>query len=163
MQTFSYPTFFRFLYRYGNIPANILLIFYLYVSATGLDRHLVNIIPLLILLLVLYLLNRHYILLYKVLPYKIQMDEEKIVASDFLFSDKIITIYYNNISDLRGGIFDGRISGLMKIEDKPTREIIGFFNKLNGVEKLQTRILSKVNRQLYDEVIERVGLKKKKK
>jgi hypothetical protein len=163
MQSYKYSPFFRFLYRYGNIPANALLIFYLYVSVTGLDDNLFNLLPLVLLLLVLYFLNRHYILLYKILPYKIESDEEKLIASDFLFSDKSITIYYKDISDLKGGIFDGRISGLMKIQDGPTGQIIGFFNKLPGVEQLQTAILSKVDRKLYDEVMERVGLKKKKK
>jgi hypothetical protein len=163
MYTYKYPAFFRLLYRYGNIPANVLLIFYLWVSATGLDRHLLNLIPLVLLLIVLYLLNKHYILLYSTLPYKIETDEEKLVASDFLLSNKVIIIYFKNISALKGGIFDGRISGLMRIQDGPTRQEIGFFNKLSDVGKLQTEILSRVNKEIYDEVIERVGLKKKKK
>jgi hypothetical protein len=163
MYTYKYPAFFRLLYRYGNIPANVLLIFYLWVSATGLDRHLLNLIPLVLLLIVLYLLNKHYILLYSTLPYKIETDEEKLVASDFLLSNKVIIIYFKNISALKGEIFDGRISGLMRIQDGPTRQEIGFFNKLSDVGKLQTEILSRVNKEIYDEVIERVGLKKKKK
>jgi hypothetical protein len=161
--TFTYPFFFRLLFRYGNIPANIILLFYLYVSAMGLDYNLLNIIPLMLVLLVIYLLNKHYIMLYKILPYKIESDGEKMIASDFIFSKKNVIIYYSDISDLRGGIFDGRMSGVMKVEDGPTKRVIAFLNKLKQVEKLQTDILSKVNRPLYDAVIERVGLKKKKK
>jgi hypothetical protein len=163
MTTHTYPQFFRLLYRYGNLPATIVLLFYLYVSAAGLDSHILNIIPLVLIMVVIYLLNRHYLMMYKILPYRIESDEEKMVASDFLMSNKKVVIYYRDITDLKGGIFDGRLSGIMKVQDGPTKVIIGFFNKLRGVDKLQTYILSKVNRPIYDAVIERVGLKKKKK
>jgi hypothetical protein len=163
MNTYTYPPFYRFLYRYGNIPANLLLIFYLFLSAEGLNYNLLNIIPLVLNLVILYLLNKHYIMLYKILPQRIESDDEKIVASDFLFSSRRVAINFKDISDLKGGIFDGRLSGVMKVEDGPTKQVIGFFGKLRGVEKLQTDILSKVERKLYDTVIERVGLKKKNK
>jgi hypothetical protein len=163
MQTFTYPLVFRWLYRYGNIPANLLLLFYLYISASAVQTNFLSIIPLIILMFVMYALNKHYIMMYQILPYKIEADEEKITAKDFFLSRKNIVIYYSEISDLKGGIFDGRISGVMKVHHGPTKRIIGFFNKLKNVDKLQTIILSKVNRSVYDAVIERVGLKKEKK
>jgi len=160
MHTFTYTWFFKLLYRYGNIPGNILLVFYLYVSVAGLDRNLLNIVPILIILFLIYAMNRRYFVLYKILPYKIQADNDKITGSDFIFSNREVVIFYKDINDLRGGIFDGRISGVMKVLDGTKHQTVGFFSKIKEVEKLQTFILSKVNRNIYDNVIERIGLKK---
>lgn len=162
MQTFTYPLFFKLLYRYGNIPANILLLFYLYISVEGLDKNLLNILPLLIILTLLYFLNKHYLLLYKIIPYRIDTDEEKLTASKFILSKKKAVIFYSDISDLNGGIFDGRLSGVMRISDSKTKLSIGFFNNIRNADKLQTLILSKIKRELYDKVIEKVSSKRGK-
>lgn len=162
MQTFTYPLFFKLLYRYGNIPANILLLFYLYISAEGLDKNLLNILPLLIVLTLMYFLNKHYLLLYKIIPYRIDADNEKLTATKFIFSKKKAEIFYSDISDLTGGIFDGRISGVMRIYDGRTKLSIGFFNKIRNTDKLQTLILSKIRRELYDKVVEKISSKKGK-
>ncbi|RPI65517.1 MAG: hypothetical protein EHM47_18705 [Ignavibacteriales bacterium] len=160
MQTFTYPWFFRLLYRYGNIPANILLLFYLYLSAEGLDDNLLNIVSLLLIMTIIYFLNKQYFSLYKILPYRIDADNEKITGSDFLFSKKKISFLYSEISDLKGGIFEGRLSGVMRIYNGNTGSSMGFFNKIKNADKLQTLILSKVKREIYDQVIEKIGLKR---
>jgi hypothetical protein len=163
MQVFTYPLFYRLLYKYGNLPANVVLIFYLYVSATGMDNNLIYLIPLVINLVLLYFLNKHYFALYTILPYRIEADEFKITASDFILSNKKVVINYKDIAKLQGGVFDGKLTGVMKIQDGPTKQVIGFFNKIRNADKLQTIILSKVPRPVYDEVIEKIGRKKGKK
>ncbi len=162
MQTFTYPGFHKFLYRYGNIPVTIILSIYLVPSVVYIDKNLLYLIPVILLLLMIYFLNRQYLLLYKIVPYKIEADEEKIVCTDFLFSQKEFTIYYSDIESLTGGIFDGRLSGVMKVCDRKNQVCIGFFNRLRNADKLQTILLSKVPRPVYDDVVERVGLKTKK-
>lgn len=162
MQLFTYPYLYRLLYRYGNIPVTIILSIYLVPSVVYLDKNLIYLIPVVLLLLMIYLLNRQYLNLYKIIPYKIEADEEKLICSDFLFSKKEFTICYSDIESLTGGIFDGRFSGVMKICDKKNQVCIGFFNKLRDADKLQTVLLSKVPRKVYDDVVERVGLKTKK-
>ena len=162
MQLFTYPNFYRLLYRYGNIPVTIILSVYLVPSVVYLDKNLIYLIPVVLLLLMIYLLNRHYLNLYKIIPYKIEADEEKLICSDFLFSKKEFTIYFSDIESLTGGIFEGRFSGVMKVCDKKNQVCIGFFNRLKDADKLQTILLSKVPRKVYDDVVERVGLKTKK-
>ena len=162
MQLFTYSYLYKSLYRYGNIPVTIILSIYLVPSVVYLDKNLLYLIPVILLLLMIYFLNRHYLNLYKIIPYKIEADEEKIVCSDFLFSRKEFTIYYVDIESLTGGIFDGRFSGVMKVCDRKNQVCIGFFNRLKGADKLQTLLLSKVPRNVYDDVVERVGLKNKK-
>lgn len=162
MRSFSYSYIFRFIYRFGNIPVTILLSFYAVTLGVNIDKGLVFIIPFVVTFSVIYFLNRHYLLLYKILPYKIQIDDEKMVCSDFLFYKSEVIIYYKDIISLEGGIFSGKISGIMKIKDGVNNRIVGFYDKMNDARKLETWILSKVKKQIYDEVVERIGLNNKK-
>ncbi len=163
MKIYQYNPFFKFIYRYGNIPVSIILLFYLIPAVINLDKNIFYILPLIITLILIYLINKTYIYLYKVLPYKIEADDEKLICSDFLFSKRRVTIVFKDITSLTGGIFDGKLYGVMKIFDKRNQMTIGFFNKINNAKQLETLILSKVNKEIYDEVVDRVGLKTKKK
>ena len=162
MQVFTYSPLYKFLYRYGNIPVTIILSIYLVPSVVYVDKNLVYLIPVVLLLLMIYLLNKHYLNLYKIIPYRIEADEEKMICNEFLFSQKEFTIYYSDIESLTGGIFDGRFTGVMKVCDKKNQVCIGFFNRIKNADKLQTLLLSKVPRKVYDDVVERVGLKTQK-
>ena len=125
------------------------------------DQNKILLIPLIISLVIIYIVNKSYLVYYKILPYKIEADEDKIICSDFLFSNKSITIYYNDIEKLEGGIFTGRSSGIMKIQDAKGKIQIGFSQKLNNSEKLISLILSKVPTELYNEVIKKITEKRK--
>jgi len=50
----------------------------------------------------------------------------------------------------------------MKIKDGVNNRIVGFYDKMNDARKLETWVLSKVKKQVYDEVVERIGLNNKK-
>jgi len=89
-------------------------------------------------------------------PYKIEVDDEKIICSHFLFRDKTITILIKDIESISGGIFDGRYRGLMKVCDGKNKLCIGFFDRLKNSSKLVTLILSKVDKKIYDKVIEQI-------
>ncbi len=160
-QSFTYPFFFRLLFKFGNVIASLLLIIYSLPLVIYLDKNNLLIIPIVISLLVLYFVNRHYLNLYKILPYKIEADNEKMICSDFFISKKEITIHYKDIESLSGGIFENRISGIMKVCDRKNAVCIGFYQRLINSNKLATIILSKVNRQLYDEVLDKLTAKEK--
>ena len=160
MESFTYGFSNKFLYRFGNIPVTLLLLIYLFTSVSSLSRSLIYLIPLIISALLIYFLNRHYLNLYKLVPYKIEADNEKIKCSDFLFSKKEIIIYYADVKTLKGGIFDGKVTGLMNVYDGKNNISIGFFNSLKNAKGLQTIILSKVKRSVYDEVVNKVKQKK---
>jgi len=161
-QIFTYPFLFRIIFRYGNIIVTPILILYSIPLFYFLDEKPILAFPLLVNLGIIYFLNRHYLNLYKIMPYKIEADDEKIVCSDFFLSKKEITIYYNDISSLAGGIFDNKISGLMKVCDNRNNVCIGFYHRLSNSSKLATIILSKVRRDIYDGVLEKIQSGKRK-
>jgi hypothetical protein len=160
-QTFTYPLFFGLLYRYGNIVVTFLLVVYSLPLIVTLDKNELYIIPLLISLLIIYYLNKHYLNLYKILPYKIEADDEKIICEKFFLSKKSFTIYYKDIESLKGGIFENKLSGVMKVYDGKNSIAFGFYTNLQNSNKLVTIILSKVKRSLYDEVLGKIASGKK--
>ncbi len=161
MQIFTYPFLSKLIYRYGNILASIFLLSILYDSVSNLNASLFNLIPFLIALLMLYYLNKHYLMLYKILPSRIAADSEKLVCSGFIFSRKELTIIYSNIESLSGGIFDGKNYGIMKICDGRNKVCIGFFNSLRNSRNLEKIILAKVNKELYENAAEKIKAMRK--
>lgn len=161
-QTFTYPFLFRIIFRYGNIIITPLLLLYTIPLFTFLDEKIILAFPLIVNLFIIYFLNRHYFNLYKILPYLIEADNEKITCSKFFLSKKEVVIYYNNVSSLSGGIFENKLSGLMKVCDGNNNKCIGLYQRLNNSSKLATILLSKVKRNIYDNVLEKIMSGKKK-
>jgi hypothetical protein len=160
-QFFNYPFLFRIIFRYGNIIVTFLLVVYSIPLAFYVDERKILLIPLIVTIFIIYFLNKHYLNLYKILPYIIVADDEKLVCTDFFLSKKRFTIYYEDIASLSGGIFENKISGVMKVCDIKNGICIGFYNRMNNSGKLATIILSKVKRELYDEVLEKLTKEKK--
>lgn len=156
MEVFTYPFFFKIFYRYGNIPITLLLIIYLIPSVSFIDEKLIYLFPIIITFLIIYFLNKQFINFYKIVPYKISADESKIICQDFLFSKKEIVIYFDDIESLKGGIFEGKLRGILKVCDGKNKICIGYFNKLKNSQKLGTILLSKVNKNVYNEVITKI-------
>lgn len=164
MQTFTYPFYTRIIYRYGNIAATLLLLFYLIPIVIAVDENKYLLIPLAASLFLIYFINKKFLTLYKVIPYKIEADEDKLICTDFVFSNRELVVYFKDIKSLSGGIFDGRLRGVMKVCDGKNQICIGFSDKIKDSKKLMTLILSKVKKEVYDEVIEKLqALKKSKK
>ena len=159
---FEYPTLFKLLYRYGNIPVTIILSIYLILSLVNLEKNLFFLIPITIILLLIYFLNKHYLMLYKITPYHIEADGEKLTCTDFLFQRKEVIIYYKDVESFTGGLLSGRMNSIMKLCDGKSKLCIGFYDKLKDVNKLQTLILSRVSKEVYDAVAKKLELKKKK-
>ena len=156
MQTFTYSLFWKFIYRYFNLVVTPLLLIYAFSLVTLIDKNLVVLIPFLLSLFIIYYLNKSYINFYKLVPYKIEIDNEKIICTNFLFRDKSITIFIKDIDAISGGIFDGKYRGLMRVCDGKNKLCIGFFDRLNNSSKLVTLILSKVDKKIYDKVIAQI-------
>jgi hypothetical protein len=162
-QTFTYPLLFGLLYKYGNIAVTLLLVFYTAPIVFYVDQNFILLIPIIISLLLIYFVNRQYFTLYKILPYKIEADDEKLVCSNYFLSKGDVTIYYEDIDSLKGGMFENKMSGIMKVYDGKNSVTLGFYTKLKNSSRLVTIILSKVKKELYDEVLERLTEKKRKK
>jgi hypothetical protein len=153
MQSFTYSLIVKIIFRFGNIFVTLLLSIYLIPVFYYIDQNMILILPLIIGLIILYMVNRTYLTYYLILPYKIEVDDEKIICTDFLLSKKVVTIYYKDIDKLQGGVFSGRSSGIMKLRDGKSKLQVGFSQKMNNSEKLIALILSKVSKDLYNEVI----------
>ena len=153
VQTFTYPFIWKLIYRYANLVVSLLLVFYLIPLAINLDKNLILLLPFIISLFLLYYVNKSYFKFYKLVPYKIEADNHKMVCSDFFLKGKTVTIYYKDIKSLTGGIFEARYRGLMKVCDGKNKICIGFFDRMKNSSKLVTIMLSKVDRKIYDEVI----------
>jgi len=161
IQEFNYPLLFRIIFRYGNIIITGLLLVYSLPLLSALNKNKFLIIPLLITLMVIYFLNRHYLALYKILPFKIEVDDAKIICSHYFFSKKEVIIYYKDINFLTGAIFENKISGIMMVCDGKNNIRIGFYRRLKNSNKLATILLSKVKKELYDEIMEKLIQKKR--
>ena len=163
MQTFTYSLIVKIIFRYGNIFVTLLLSIYLIPVFYYIDQNMILILPLVIGVIILYMVNRTYLTYYIILPYKIEVDDEKIICSDFLLSKKVVTIYYKDINNLQGGVFSGRSSGIMKLRDGKSKLQVGFSQKMNNSEKLIALILSKVPKDLYNDVISNITEKRQRK
>jgi len=161
-QVFTYPVFPRLLFRFGNVIVTLILGFYLVPMVVLIDKNNILIIPILVTLFLIYYVNKHFFMLYKILPYKIEADNEKIICSEFFISKKEVIIFYEDITALKGAVFENRLSGVMKVIDSKNSVSIGFYRNLRNSNKLITIILSKVKRDLYDEVLDNITSKKKK-
>lgn len=161
-QIFTYPILFKLIFRYGNIIVTPILLLYTIPLIYFLSEKLIFVLPLLLNLAIIYFLNRHYFNLYKILPYWIEADNEKLICNQFFLSKREVIIYYSDIESLSGGVFENKLSGIMKICSQNNFVCIGFYQRLNNSGKLATIILSKVKRELYDEVIEKLKSVKKK-
>ncbi|MCA2005051.1 MAG: hypothetical protein LDL01_04565, partial [Ignavibacterium sp.] len=95
-------------------------------------------------------------LLYKTFPFRISADDEKLICTDFMFRKKEIIIYYKNIKSIEGGIFEGRLSGMMKVCDSETGICITFSHRIKNSTKLIASILSRIDKKLYDEKIKAI-------
>ncbi|MGQ9800020.1 MAG: hypothetical protein ACUVRG_12180 [Ignavibacterium sp.] len=70
-----------------------------------------------------------------------------------MFRNKEVVIYYKNIKSISGGIFEGRLSGIMKVCDGEKNICITFSHRIKNSTKLIALILSKVDKKIYDEKI----------
>lgn len=156
MQTFTYSFFWKITYRYGNLVVSLLLLLYIFPVALQLDKNLIFLLPFIISLLLLYYINKSYFTFYKLVPFIIEADEQKLVCKNFLFRNKTVTIFYKDIDSLTGGIFDGKYRGLLKVCDGKNKICIGFFDRMQNSSKLVTLILSKVDKNIYDDIINKL-------
>lgn len=156
--TFTYSKAYRFIYRYGNIVMTFLSLLYISPFLLKPDKTTQDIIFLLFIFFIIILLDWYFISLIKVLPYKIETTPTGLKCSDYFYGiNKVTEIKFSDITKLKGGIFDGKPTGVMRIFTDGEKEAAAFFQKLEKSETLVAIILSNVRKELYDEVIKNLG------
>ena len=154
MNEYKYNLIARVIYRYANIPANLILLFYLYASIYGISIDWKFIFPVLLNIALLYVLNKFYLKIYKSFPFKIKIDNEKMICSDFVINNRNVEIIHSRISNIKGGIFSGRSYAPLYIS---TPEItIGISPHIANYDKLLTVILTNIPKELYESLLETI-------
>ncbi len=110
MQTFEYPLLAKIVYRYANIPVTIILFIYFLVSIGAMTDSWYWVMSVIVHALLIFFVNRYYWRSYKGFPYKIEVDNEKMICSNFFMSKKKIEIKMTDIEALRGGVFSNSLT-----------------------------------------------------
>ncbi len=81
--------------------------------------------------------------MYKTFPFKIQIDNEKMICSDFVINSKSIIIKHSETKEINGGIFSGR--AYMPLYVSTDQIKIGISPHIKDYNKLLTIILTNTN------------------
>jgi hypothetical protein len=154
MKTFKYSMIAKIIYRYGNFLISIILFLYLVLSAIGVFKDWRFIFPLVINVILLYVVNRYYLKIYKFFPFRIDADNRELHCSDFMIKDRTERIKIIDIDKIEGGIFSGRNYAPLYIEWNGNR--IGISPHMKDFNKLLTIILSNIKKELYEELLESI-------
>jgi len=156
MKTYKYSIFWKVLYRYGNIPLTSFLLIYLVTSVIGLLSHWYFIFLFFINLLIIIWLNKYYIKTYKLFPFEISADNEKIICKNFLLSKKEVVLRMEDIDKLTGGIFSGYQTRPVYIHDSKQNITIGLYANVGKFPELLKTILQNIREDLYKDLVERI-------
>lgn len=156
MKEFTYPVLAKIIYRYANIPISLLLSFYVFVSVVAAVTDWVYIFPLIINLVLLYVLNRYYFKMYRLFPYRLKIDNEKIICTDFMNKARSVEIKLLDVGKITGGIFSGSPVKPIYIYDEKNNVTIGLNQHLKEYNKFLTIVLSNIKQELYNELLENI-------
>ena len=152
MQIFKYSFFVKFIYKYANIPASIILLFYLLASVLAIETDWKFIFPLIITIILIYVLNRFYLKIYKTFPFSIEVDNSKMICSDFVIRNRKVEIKHSDIIKIKGGIFSGR--AYMPLYVTTNSQYIGISPHIKDYNKLLTIILTNISKELYASLLD---------
>jgi hypothetical protein len=154
MITFKYSFISKLFYKYSIILVNLLLLLYLFFSIFAITQDWKFIFPLLINLILVYILNRYYLKIYKSFPFKIIADNEKIICSDFILKDRTLEIHHSEITKITGGIFSG--SKFMPLYISTSKTKIGISRHIINYNELLKIVLSNIPKELYLNLLDNI-------
>jgi hypothetical protein len=157
MTIYKYSIFAKIVYRYANIAITIFLLFYVIASLMMAFQKWTYIFVSLVNLLIIFYLNRYYIRSYRIFPFKIVADSQKLICSNFFLSKKSIEIEIQNIDRISGGFFTGWPTRPIYLHDCKKNVTIGFYVHTGSFKKLLKTILENIPQNLYEELLS--GLK----
>lgn len=154
MVTFNYSLLSKLVYRYANIPLTLFLLLYMISSFSFMLQKWYYIFPFLLNLIIIIALNRYYIRTYKLFPFKIDTDNQKMICSDYFNKSKYVEINLCDIDEIEGGVISGTPAKPTYIHDGKNEVVVGISPHLKDSNKLITIILSNVKQDLYDQVLD---------
>ena len=153
MVTFKYSFLSKLIYRYANIPLTLFLGLYMVSSFAFMMQKWYYVFPFLLNLIIIIALNRHYFRTYKLFPFRIDANNHKLICSDYFNKSKHIEINLYDIDEIEGGVISGTPAKPIYIHDDKNDVVVGISPHLKDSNKLVTIILSNVNQDLYDHVL----------
>ena len=144
------------IYRYANIPITFFLIIHLYVSIVGIQQSWIFIFPLLLNIFALVWINRFYFKSYNTFPFHIEIDNEKMICTDFFDRRKKVILKHSDISKIKGGIFSGNRARPIYVYDEKDNIVLGFHHHLKGFNSVLTTMLSNIDQKLYESLLDQV-------
>lgn len=150
MTTFTYKSFYRLVYRFGNLLITPILLIYMFPAILTFSYKPWQILYLASLTIIIVYVNKLYFRLYEILPFNIDVDNEKITCTQFLRKDRKVILYFSEIRKLSGGVFYGKSKGLMLIEGE--NGTVGFFHHLTNANILITKLLQNVPAEVYKQI-----------
>ncbi len=157
MILFKYNPFYKFFYRYGNFVVTIMFALHSLSLVYALPENWKMIFPLLIYVLIVFVIHRFYFKLYKKMPFKIFVDNEKIIFDDF-FKLKQVEVKISDIKNLDGNIFSGRLLKPLRIQfDDQEILVYPYLKDFNNFIKI---LLSNIEKELYEDLLEKLRPKK---
>ncbi len=153
MVTFKYSFLSKLIYRYANIPLTLFLVLYMVSSFAFMFQKWYYVFPFLLNLVIIIALNRHYIRTYKLFPFRIDADNQKLVCSDYFNKSKRFEIKLSDIDEIEGGVISGTPAKPIYIHDAKSGGVVGISPHLKDSNKLITIILSNVSQELYNHVL----------
>lgn len=109
--------------------------------------------PFLLNLIIIITMNRFYFRSYKLFPYKIDINNEKMICSDYFNKSKVHEILLSDIDLVEGGSISGTPAKPIYIHDSNNNIIVGISPHMKNHNKLVTIILSNVKKEVYDDVL----------
>ena len=153
MITFKYSLFSKIIFRYANIPATLFLLLYLVSSFLYIFQEWYYIFPFLLNLIIIIIMNRYYLRSYKLFPYKVEINNEKMICSDYFYKSKHHEINLSDIDLIEGGSLSGTPAKPIYIHTEKEDLLIGLSPHMKNHNKLVTIILSNVRQEVYDDVL----------
>ena len=153
MVTFKYSYISRLIYRYANIPLTIFLLIYMLSSFAFMLDKWYYLFPFLLNLIIIIALNRYYIRTYKLFPFRIDINNDKMICSDYFSKSKRLEIILNDIDEIEGGVISGTPAKPIYLHDAKNDVVVGISPHLKESNKLITIILSNIRQNLYDQVL----------
>ncbi|MCF6269369.1 MAG: hypothetical protein L3J41_06655 [Melioribacteraceae bacterium] len=153
MITFKYSFISKLIYRYANIPATLFLALYLVSSFSYMFQQWYYLFPFLLNLLIIIVLNRHYFRSYKLFPYRIDINTEKMICSDYFNRNKIVEINLQDIDLIEGGSLYGTPGKPILVHNSVNDVVVGISPHMKNHNKLITIILSNVKEKVYNDVL----------
>lgn len=160
MENFKYSFWAKVIYRYGNIISTLLLSIHLVSSIYMMFQKWYFGLPAIINAVVIYIINRYFFRTYRLFPFSVEADNEKIICKDFFFSKKEFTIKMEDIDKISGGIFSGYPTRPIYIHDGKQNITIGFYSHVGNFQKLLTKILQNIPQYLYNDLTDKLRIKR---